>query len=198
MMRKQSKHRVFLNFAVVLLLISMVVGCASNKEAVSGSGTKAQAASGTPAEKKAPKPVKFPTQKIELLVGATAGGGFDTWARALAPFLEKYLPDDYPVVVTNMPGAGGRTATEFLAKAKPDGHTILLVTVSGMAATQMVEKVGYDLNKLTWIGQVSNDVSAVAVGAKSPYNSLQDIVNAKKEVVVATKGITGSNTIANG
>ncbi|MBP1154052.1 MULTISPECIES: tripartite tricarboxylate transporter substrate binding protein [unclassified Paenibacillus] len=198
-------RRLFFPLSIILILAVFVAGCASGPPGA-GSNDKTlapqQAGADTktgsdskPSETKAP--VNFPTQKIEFLVGATAGGGFDNWARAITPFLEKYLPGDYPVVVTNMAGAGGRAATEYLAKAKPDGHTILLVTVSGMAATQLVENVKFDLNKFTWIGQVSNDVTAVAVGAKSKYNSLQDMVNDKKQIVVATKGLTGSNTIAN-
>ncbi len=61
----------------------------------------------------------FPTRMIKLIVTAGAGGGEDMEARALAPFLEKYLGQR--IIIEDQPGAGGRIAMEKFQKTTPDG-----------------------------------------------------------------------------
>ena len=68
----------------------------------------------------------FKGKTITVLVGLDAGGTVDVFARTLSQVLQKYIPGSPPIVVQNMPGAGGLLATNYLAeKAKPDGLTIL-------------------------------------------------------------------------
>ncbi len=63
---------------------------------------------------------------ITVLVGLNAGGTVDLFARMFSQYLQKHIPGQPPIVVQNMPGAGGLQATNFLAeRAKPDGQTIL-------------------------------------------------------------------------
>ena len=71
----------------------------------------------------------FPTRPIHIVVGFGPGGGNDIFARVIAPKLWEIL--EQPVVVNNKPGAGGRIAAEFVAKAKPDGYT-MMVAPSGV------------------------------------------------------------------
>ena len=66
----------------------------------------------------------FPHQPIRILVGASAGGTTDTMARGIGAEMTKLLGQ--PVVVENRPGAGGNIAAEIVAKAAPDGHTLLV------------------------------------------------------------------------
>src|SRR5688500_9470981 len=69
----------------------------------------------------------FPSKPIRLIIGYPPGGAVDANARLLAPKLGDALGQ--PVVVENRPGASGNIATEFVAKAPPDGYTILLTTI---------------------------------------------------------------------
>ncbi len=69
---------------------------------------------------------QFPSKPISLVVGYTAGGQADALARAVAARLSESLKQ--PVVVENKPGANGLLAAQAVANARPDGHTILLVT----------------------------------------------------------------------
>jgi tripartite-type tricarboxylate transporter receptor subunit TctC len=64
----------------------------------------------------------FPDKPISLTVSYKAGGSTDVAARAMAPYLEKYLGQ--PIVVKNLPGAGGQTGWTKLARSKADGYTI--------------------------------------------------------------------------
>jgi tripartite-type tricarboxylate transporter receptor subunit TctC len=92
---------------------------------------------------------------VRIIVGFGVGGGYDVYARMLAPYLREIL--QATVVVENQPGAGGMSALNRLYQAQPDGLHMMLV--SGIAATmsQLVEQQGvaYDLGKVGHLGIVS-------------------------------------------
>jgi tripartite-type tricarboxylate transporter receptor subunit TctC len=92
---------------------------------------------------------------VRIIVGFGVGGGYDVYARMLAPYLREVL--QATVVVENQPGAGGMSALNRLYQAQPDGLQMMLV--SGIAATmsQLVEQQGvaYDLSKVGHLGIVS-------------------------------------------
>ncbi|MGH6769724.1 MAG: Bug family tripartite tricarboxylate transporter substrate binding protein [Xanthobacteraceae bacterium] len=68
----------------------------------------------------------YANKTVRVIVGLAAGGTVDTFARAFSGYLRKHIPGNPTVIVQNMPGAGGKNATNFLAeKAAPDGLTIL-------------------------------------------------------------------------
>src|SRR5215207_9310734 len=66
----------------------------------------------------------YPTRPVRLILGFPPGGGLDAFARLLAPYISDKLGQ--PVIVENKTGANGNLATEFVAKAPADGHTLLL------------------------------------------------------------------------
>src|SRR5690349_2078344 len=73
----------------------------------------------------------FPSKPLRLLVGFSPGGGADIVARAMSPRLSDALGQQ--VIVDNRPGAGGNIATGILAKADPDGHTLMLGSLGQLA-----------------------------------------------------------------
>lgn len=138
----------------------------------------------------------YPEKNIELIVGFKPGGGYSDWAQALAPFLEKHLPNKVSVVVRHMEGAGSVIAANYVHKAKPDGYTIGIYNVSGLAPTQLVRHVQYDLNKVTWLYRVSSDNYVAVVSAKGPYKSIADFKKQTKPAyLMATRGLSGGGTI---
>lgn len=138
---------------------------------------------------------KFPERDIELVVGYSPGGGYSNWAQALAPVLEKHLGNGTNVLVRNMPGAGGVVATNYLYQAEPDGHTIGIVNLGGMAATQAASEVRYDLREMTWLGRLSLDPAILVAGPHSGINQAEDL-RGRENTVVSTKGLAANATIA--
>ena len=68
----------------------------------------------------------FPTKPIKVIVALSAGGPTDTLARIISQAISVRLGQ--PVVIENKPGAGGNIGTDFVAKANPDGYTLLMGT----------------------------------------------------------------------
>lgn len=136
----------------------------------------------------------FPQRNIELVVGYNAGGGYSSWAQALAPVLEEQLGGDVSVLVRHMPGAGGVVATNYVYRAKPDGYTIGIFNLGGLAATQTASEVMFDLTKVAWLGRLSLDPTIMVVGSGSGLNEPSDF-KARDRTVVSTKGLTANATI---
>ena len=115
----------------------------------------------------------IPGRSITLVVGFAPGGGHDIMARALAQELPKIL--GVQAVVENRPGAGGAISVQAVARSEPNGHTLLVNSLSELAVRQAVTKVGYDLDKdlvpisllgVTPIALVVNEKTAVRTVAE--------------------------------
>jgi tripartite-type tricarboxylate transporter receptor subunit TctC len=92
---------------------------------------------------------------VKFVVGYGPGGGYDTYARMLAPYLTKAL--GATVVVENQPGAGGINALNKVYGAAPDGLQIMIVNGTGAALNQLIgtTSVHFDLSKIGHLGTVS-------------------------------------------
>jgi tripartite-type tricarboxylate transporter receptor subunit TctC len=80
----------------------------------------------------------YPTKSIKIVVGQGAGGGIDTLARIVSQKMSVNLGQ--PVVIENKTGAGGIIATEYVAKAPPDGYTLLMGPIGNMVFTPILNK----------------------------------------------------------
>ena len=114
---------------------------------------------------------------VTVLVGFTAGGGYDVYARLLGRHLGRHVPGNPSVVVQNMPGAGSLKATQYVyGLAAKDGTT--LATVSrGMATDPLLNDAKFDATKLTWIGSVTSETSICATWQTSPVKTWDDMFN---------------------
>src|SRR3546814_6868200 len=88
----------------------------------------------------------YPARPINLVVPFPAGGTTDALARALGQELAKSLGQ--PVVVENKPGAGATLGADYVAKATPDGYTLLMGAVHPTIATSVYRNLQYDLQKI--------------------------------------------------
>jgi tripartite-type tricarboxylate transporter receptor subunit TctC len=112
---------------------------------------------------------------VTILVGFTAGGGYDVYARLLGRHIGRHIPGNPSVVVQNMPGAGSLKATQYVHDvAAKDGLT--LATVSrGMATEPLLNNAKFDATKLAWIGSVTSETSICATWQTSPIKTWDDM-----------------------
>lgn len=133
---------------------------------------------------------------IKIVVPWPAGGATDQVGRMLAQPLSQAL--GVSVVVENKGGAGGIIGTQQFVKEKADGHVILLATSStNAAAPHLYSKLGFEpVRDFTPVVSVCEIPSIMVVPAKSPWNSLKDIVDAAKKdpgkYTYGSSGIGGS------
>jgi len=143
---------------------------------------------------------KFPSKTISYIIPVSPGGGFDTESRMLIPYLKKYLPGRPNIIVRNIPGGSWRIGITKMYRAKPDGHTICILNIPGNAASQVLGLAKFDLNKIKWIGNISQDVYVTALSPKSKYKTLKDLQNAPMvtSAVVGLASTAGLGTIIAG
>src|SRR3990167_7302977 len=89
----------------------------------------------------------YPSKPIKLIVTAGAGGGEDTEARAIAPFVEKHLKTQ--IVIENQPGAGGKIAFEKFQTVAPDGYTLITYTFPKSVIIEYQGKTGFKTRDFT-------------------------------------------------
>jgi tripartite-type tricarboxylate transporter receptor subunit TctC len=119
----------------------------------------------------------FPQKPITFVVPFAAGGPTDTVARQLAETMRKYIPNS-TIVVENVAGAGGTIGATRVARADPDGHTLLVWHI-GMAATAgLYRNLQYKpLDDFEYLGMI-NDVPMTLIGStKIPANTYRDFEN---------------------
>jgi tripartite-type tricarboxylate transporter receptor subunit TctC len=119
----------------------------------------------------------FPTKPITMVVPFAAGGPTDTVARQLAESMRKHL-GNATIVIDNAAGAGGTIGATKVARAAPDGHTVLVWHI-GMAATAgLYRKLQYNpLEDFEYLGMI-NDVPMTLLGSpKLPANTYRDFEN---------------------
>src|SRR2546423_15014318 len=120
----------------------------------------------------------FPSKPIMLVVPFPPGGVADIVARPAADAMSRVL--NAPVVVENKPGAGGGIGMAYVAKAKPDGYTLLLALSSISILPEADRVTGrtpmFQLDQLVPIARLTADPTVLAVRADSPWKTLQDFV----------------------
>lgn len=134
---------------------------------------------------------KYPSRPITVVVPYTPGGSVDTVARLVTAQLQKQLGQ--PIVIENKPGASGMIGSEYVARAKPDGYTLLLHASSQVYLPLVDARVKYDaLKDFTPIARLGTVPLLVVTGAESPFNTLKELqaqAHAKKDSLTwATSG----------
>lgn len=122
----------------------------------------------------------YPSRPIKLIVGYPAGGASDVTARAVANKMVEFLGQ--PVVVENKPGAAGNIGSEFVARSKADGYTLIFGTISSSINGSLYKKLNYDpVKDFVAISQVTSTPFLLVANPNSPYKSVADIIAAAKK-----------------
>ena len=136
----------------------------------------------------------WPSKPVSLVVPFPAGGTTDVLARALAERLSPAIGQ--PVIVENKPGAGATIGADYVAKAKADGHTLLIGAVHHTIASSVYKKLPYDFQKgfepVTVIAMVPN---VLVVNARTPAKTVNELVALiKAKPAEASYGSNGNGT----
>jgi len=131
----------------------------------------------------------FKGRTITYIVATSPGGGYDTYGRLVAEYMQRYLPGS-TVMVRNVPGAGHLIGANAIFAAKPDGLTIGTFN-TGVVYNQLIHHSGvrFDLQKMSWIGKAANDARVMAIAQQSPIKTYRDLVGQKQPVNFAAAGI---------
>jgi tripartite-type tricarboxylate transporter receptor subunit TctC len=123
---------------------------------------------------------QYPTRPIRLIVPAAPGGGTDITARSFVPQLADNLGQ--PMVIENRGGAGGVIGTDHVAKATPDGYTLLMVYVSHATNPTLVTKLPYDtMRDFVPITLISHEPTVLVTHPSHPAKTLAEFTAWVKE-----------------
>jgi len=137
----------------------------------------------------------YPSKSVRLIVPASPGGGLDIMARAVGQDLSVLWGQS--VVVDNRPGAGIMIGTDTVAKATPDGYTLLMAN-SNLAPNLILQNKLAVGKQLTGVAKIANLPTALAVSLKLPVKSVKDLVALAKtsKLAYSTAGIGTTSNIA--
>ena len=122
---------------------------------------------------------QYPSKPIRLVVPFSAGSATDILARIIGARMGQH--SGYQIIVDNRPGAGGTLGATGVAKAAPDGYTLILVSVGHAINATLYPKLAYDTVKdFAPVSLVASVPNVLVVNAASKYNSVRDIVAAAR------------------
>ena len=130
---------------------------------------------------------------ITLLVGSSAGGGYDTYARMIARYMGRHMPGNPGVVVSNMAGAGSNVAANFIYNAAPKDGTMVGVLYGGAPLEPLIgtTPVQHDPSKSQFLGSANNDVYICVARKDAPIQNFDDLF---KSEVLAGAGVASSTS----
>ena len=134
----------------------------------------------------------YPTHPARIISGFPPGGISDTYARLIGQWLSERLGQQF--IVENRPGAGGNLAAEAVAKAEPDGYTLLLTTSADAWNATLYTNLNYNiLRDLAPVATISRGPGALVVNPSVPVNSVAEFIAYAKanpgKVTVASAGV---------
>ncbi len=121
----------------------------------------------------------YPSRPVTIVTPFQAGGPVDFLMRAIQPRMEEALSQ--PLVLESRPGATGNIGGAYVAKAAPDGYTLLVQATILGAFPHIFRRLPYDpLKDLTAVGGIAESANACVVNSNSKFNSLADLINEAK------------------
>lgn len=138
----------------------------------------------------------FPSRVIRIVPFGTAGGPIDTLARVYADKLQQRWSQ--PVIIDAKPGASGIIAADFVAKAAPDGHTVMFtLPLSHVNNAILMPKLPYDpVKDFTPLSMLATGGPMLVARANAPYNNLKEFVEFARKQKVMNYGTWGNGSSA--
>jgi tripartite-type tricarboxylate transporter receptor subunit TctC len=144
----------------------------------------------------------FAGKQISLLIGTTAGGGYDVYGRALARHIGRHIPGQPSLIPKNMPGAGGLALANHLYNRAPADGTEIATVQNGLAFEKLFQTLSpdgknalFDATKFGWIGSITQTVFVTVTWHDAPVKTLQDAI-ANEAVLGASATSSDSYVLA--
>lgn len=143
----------------------------------------------------------LPDRPVNVILPYAAGGGTDAFARAVSAAVEAEGLLEVPIVVNNLPGAGGITGAAEAAGARPDGQTIMITSAGSFLLTSMLRETPvHPLENFEIVAQIGDLDPAILVPMDSPHAALADLVAAMEAdpggLRWAHNGVGGAHNVA--
>jgi tripartite-type tricarboxylate transporter receptor subunit TctC len=137
----------------------------------------------------------YPDKPITMIVAFAPGGGTDLTARAIAPFIEKYLGGNAKIIIVNKTGAGGAIGFAQLANSRPDGYTIGMINTPNVLTIPIERNSDFNWQRYDLLGNLVDDPGNFAVHADSPIKNLAELAAfAKSKPGDVSVGTTGAGS----
>lgn len=130
---------------------------------------------------------------VFVIIGYSAGGGYDLYARVLSQHLGRHIPGNPTVIPQNMPGAGSIKAANYVYSVAPKDGTVIGTFARGMAGAALIGQTNFDARKLTWLGSMTKDVTICMSWYTSPIKTWNDAMT--KQFTVGGEGAAGDPDI---
>lgn len=134
----------------------------------------------------------FPNRPLRLVVPYGAGGAVDTVGRSVAEVMERQLGQQ--IVIENRVGAGSNIGARSVAKAQPDGYTLLMASPANAINPSLYANMGYEPAELTTIALAAQVPSVLVATPGVPANTVADVVAQAKDPAAATFAHGGAGT----
>ena len=121
---------------------------------------------------------EYPEKPVTLVIPYKAGGSTETMARVYSKALGAALGTN--VVVKTRPGGGGAVGATEVSTAPADGYTLLFAASTSLLWPPLTQKVEYDLNSFTYIGQITEYQQAIVAKADAPFNTMEELIEYAK------------------
>jgi tripartite-type tricarboxylate transporter receptor subunit TctC len=137
----------------------------------------------------------YSTHKITVIVGSDSGGGYDAIARLMARHITRYIPGNPTLVVQNMPGAASFTASNYIYNAAPKDGTVIGEVQRTIMTANITHQQGvrFDVDKFSWIGNLSTEMTVFLSWHTSPVKTAQDML--KQQIIMGGAGPTSAGEV---
>jgi len=137
----------------------------------------------------------YPDKPITMIVSYAPGGGTDLTARAIAPYIEKYLGNNARIIILNKSGAGGAIGFAQLAASPADGYTIGMINTPNVLTIPIERKSDFHWQRYDLLGNLVDDPDGFSVHNDDPIKNLKDLAAyAKAHPGDVTVGTTGAGS----
>jgi tripartite-type tricarboxylate transporter receptor subunit TctC len=119
---------------------------------------------------------------VSLIIGYSAGGGYDVYARLLARYFGKHIPGNPTIVPQQMEGAGSLRSANYIFSVAPKNGSVIGTFSRSTGISPLLDKAGFDSRKFTWLGSITDDTTVCLTWNTSPIKTWADFISKPSKV----------------